>query len=80
METKKNPRFEDDAINPLAMPDIKKIPCRDCKFREADRVNGMIKGATLGQCKKYFTKPSEVIWDGADCEKWESEEDISDDE
>lgn len=75
-EVKKNPRFEDDSIHPLDKPDEKKIVCRDCKFREADRFNGKIKGSTLAMCEKYHTKPSAVLWDNADCEEWESEEDI----
>ena len=72
----KNPRFEnDDDIGELTLPDAKRIACRDFKFREEDRMDGMINGATLGLCEKYFMKPKEVLWENADCPEWESEDD-----
>lgn len=67
---KKNPRFADDYEFELARPDIDKIPCKDCIHRLPDRPitdDFSIKGATLGECKKYFEKPSDVLWKGAKC-------------
>lgn len=79
-ENKRNPRFEDEDVAPLRFPDIKKIPCRDCRFRLEDRLNGKIKGATLGICDKFFNKPSNVLWKNEDCEEWESEDEDFEDE
>lgn len=62
-------------------PDINKIPCRDCMFRESDRLGGDIKGAALKLCKVFpnGTKPAAILFDGMLCPYYVSEgEDPSD--
>lgn len=51
-------------------PDPEKIVCNKCFLRAEDRKVGesVIKGCTLGICKAFpVTKPSEVLWKGAEC-------------
>ncbi|MFC2662516.1 MAG: HD domain-containing protein [Eubacterium sp.] len=59
----------------LKEPDIDKVCCKDCMFREPDRVDGKIKGATLMLCDMYpnCTKPPEIIWEGVMCPYYVSE-------
>lgn len=52
----------------LTEPDKEKIVCRDCVWREADRMDGHICGATLAICKCYDKgKPHKVLWNYEKC-------------
>lgn len=63
----KNPRFEDDALGTMRQPDEKKIACKDCVWREPDRLNGKINGATLALCRVYTMKPDGILWNNDEC-------------
>lgn len=56
-------------------PDADNIPCKDCMFREADRLGGDIKGAALKSCDVFpkGTKPMEILFDGMLCPYYTSE-------
>ena len=72
MEEEKKSNFHGSNIE-LREPDITKIQCKDCIFREKDRLNGHIKGATLGLCEVYKDKPNDILWYNAECIYYESE-------
>ena len=59
----------------LRRPDIQKIQCKDCIFREKDRFNGAVKGATLSLCECFDGKPYDILWENAECIYYESEDD-----
>ncbi len=63
----KNPRFQDEALGTLRQPDIHRIYCRTCTWREEDRMDGKIRGATLGVCQVYSVKPYDILWKGVRC-------------
>lgn len=50
------------------------IVCRDCKFKKGGGLGGP--QYTKGVCEKFpypESKPSEVLFEGADCEEYEHE-------
>jgi len=72
-------KWEHDA-GELVFPDKKKIVCKDCMFREKDRPFGksVIDGATLDMCEVFPViqgKPDGVLWKGAKCPYYISEND-----
>lgn len=73
-----NPRFKDEALGALRQPDIEKIWCRDCIWREQDRMNGDIEGATLAICQVYSMKPYDILWKNVQCPYYLSENDEED--
>lgn len=48
-------------------PDPAKIQCSKCMLCAKDRLNGQINGATLGTCDAYDFKPTQILFDGAEC-------------
>ncbi len=66
-----NPRFKDEALGSLRLPDLEKIYCKDSKHKEADRFGGTVKGARLGVCAEYNSKPYSVLWENKECKKYE---------
>ena len=64
-----NPRFEDESMQPLRMPDKKTIQCTDCVYRQKDQKfpNGVLEGAISGTCEVYDIKPPSILWNGAEC-------------
>ena len=57
------------------------VICKDCVFREEDRVykgEVVYKGACLGTCKCYpMSKPAGILYRGEDCDFYVSENDPS---
>jgi hypothetical protein len=78
MADKKDTDFHGSGFG-FRRPDIEKIQCKDCIFREKDRLNGAIKGATLSVCDCYDGKPSEILWKNEECIYYESEDEPEDD-
>lgn len=60
-------------------PDPTKIKCADCYHRAKDVKNKegkvIINGATKAVCNAYDYKPSEILWEGGDCDYYLSEND-----
>ena len=56
---------------------IKEIVCKDCVYRDRTTITlgGKVKpvGVTKCVCEQYTLKPSEVLYMGLDCERYEKE-------
>lgn len=60
------PRWDDEELS-WVQPDKNKIQCSKCMLREKDRLDGEIDGATLGVCEAFQFKPTEILFNGAEC-------------
>lgn len=72
-------RWDDEELK-FAMPDIEKIPCENCFLREKDRPETGIKGATLGVCEAYKSKPDAILFKGESCPYFIDENESDDEE
>lgn len=76
MERKQRRTPNTEADLSFHFPDENKVWCKDCIFREKDRLGGKVKGATLGLCEVYpRIKPHNVLWDNEECDYYQSEKD-----
>lgn len=73
------PRWDNEELS-WVQPDPAKIQCTKCMLRAKDRLNGEIKGATLGICDAYDFKPPQILMDGAECPYFIDENTPDDDE
>lgn len=58
----------------FSLPDINKIKCKDCAYREKDRPELSIDGATLGICQVYEFKPVSILSGKSGCAYYVKEE------
>ena len=76
METVSRPKSKDFQRSGFVLrnPDIRKIRCRDCRYRARDRIEGAIKGATLAYCDVLDNKPVDVMFRYRECQQYRRED------
>jgi hypothetical protein len=75
MAEEKRPRWESEMWTTQGVTD--KIVCKTCMFRYIESGGEKVESPDAGCCEIYEypdSKPSEVYFDGADCENYEKDE------